>query len=348
MAATSIRHPADEHYTTIFNRSTGFFARVEDVGYGEPFWSKHGPELLDISVTDWCDRLCTTCYRASTKTGLHMSVSDYRRILCQAASCGVLQVALGGGNPNQHPYFPELLRIAWEEYGIVPNYTTNGRGLDSRVLAATKRYCGAAAISYYHPIREFEAGLHKLCDSGSTVNVHFVLNSDSIREACAWFDAPPRFLQHVNAVIFLNYKPVGRGAAESLLLRNSAAWDAFIDLALSHRGMFRVGFDSCMVSGLARAKGADPLWLESCEAARFSMYVSEQLLAYPCSFMEGQLPGTRVTAGNLLQIWRYAPTFRLARERLRFPSCGGCSCLSSCRGGCPVFKQINLCDSRAA
>jgi MoaA/NifB/PqqE/SkfB family radical SAM enzyme len=52
------------------------------------------------------------------------------------------QVALGGGNPNQHPDFIEILRLTREDYGIVPNYTTNGRGLSDTVLEATRRYCG--------------------------------------------------------------------------------------------------------------------------------------------------------------------------------------------------------------
>ena len=54
------RYPA-EHYLTLFNPDTGFFIRAEEPGHDEPFWSAHGPEMLDISITNWCDRECELC-----------------------------------------------------------------------------------------------------------------------------------------------------------------------------------------------------------------------------------------------------------------------------------------------
>src|ERR1700690_759264 len=97
-----VRHYKREHYSTFFNPNTGFFARVEEPNHEEPFWSKNGPELIDISITNWCDRECLLCYRRSHKSGKHMSLKDYEVIMRQAKQMRVLQVALGGGNPNQH------------------------------------------------------------------------------------------------------------------------------------------------------------------------------------------------------------------------------------------------------
>jgi radical SAM protein with 4Fe4S-binding SPASM domain len=76
----------------------------------------------------------------------HISLSDYEEIIRQAQSLHVFQVALGGGNPNQHPQFPEILRLTREKYGIVPNYTTNVRGRTPLVIEATAKYCGAVAV----------------------------------------------------------------------------------------------------------------------------------------------------------------------------------------------------------
>lgn len=44
-----IREYPEQHYKTLFNQRTGFFMRLEDDGYPEPFWAEEGPELLDIS-----------------------------------------------------------------------------------------------------------------------------------------------------------------------------------------------------------------------------------------------------------------------------------------------------------
>lgn len=60
-----------------------------------------------------------------------MSISDYKSVIDQAAEMGTFQVALGGGNPNQHPDFIEMLEYTRSK-GIVPNYTTNGLGLSAR------------------------------------------------------------------------------------------------------------------------------------------------------------------------------------------------------------------------
>ena len=116
------RHFERQHYSVIFDTHSGFFARAEDAGWPEPSWAESGPELMDIGITNWCDRGCECCYRRSHPNGVHMEVSDYRTVVRQAARLGVLQVALGGGNPNQHPCFAEIVACTRDEYGIVPSY----------------------------------------------------------------------------------------------------------------------------------------------------------------------------------------------------------------------------------
>jgi MoaA/NifB/PqqE/SkfB family radical SAM enzyme len=128
-----MRRYQDLGYTTLFNPLTGFFARIEETGKSEPFWAPNGPELLDISITSWCDKECDFCYRSAGTDGKHMPLDDYCRLIDMAASIGVYQVALGGGNPNQHPNFIEILEYT-QRKEIVPNYTTNGRGLTAEII----------------------------------------------------------------------------------------------------------------------------------------------------------------------------------------------------------------------
>jgi hypothetical protein len=77
-ASFVVKRFSHEHYTAIFNPNSGFFARIEDAGHDEPFWAEHGPELLDIAITNWCDRGCSFCYRKSDESGSHMSVDAFR------------------------------------------------------------------------------------------------------------------------------------------------------------------------------------------------------------------------------------------------------------------------------
>lgn len=343
-ASMILKRFPDQRYTAMFNPHSGFFARVEDVGAPEPFWAHQGPELLDIAITNWCDRGCFFCYRKSNEAGRHMNVADYREVIRQAHEMHAFQVALGGGNPNQHPEFTEILRLTREDFGIVPNYTTNGRGLTKHVLEATARHCGAVAVSAYAPYRETADAIEQLVASGVTTNVHFILSSRSIDTAIAWLDDPPPFLAKAHALVFLNYKPIGRHADERLLANRSPRLEEFFQRATTAHLPWRIGFDTCTITGLARFGRAADFSLEGCDAGRFSLFVSEDLRVYPCSFMvEAGYEGIPLRETTLAEIWRTHPDFALIREQHASGGCGDCHTPKHCLGGCPIFPQMNLC-----
>jgi radical SAM protein with 4Fe4S-binding SPASM domain len=335
-----------QQYTAMFNPHSGFFARIEDVGVQEPFWAEHGPELLDIAITNWCDHGCFFCYRKSDEMGRHMPVDDYRAVIEQAQAMHAFQVALGGGNPNQHPDFVEILRLTREEYGIVPNYTTNGRGLSEAVLDATQRYCGAVAVSAYAPYRETAHAIELLTARNIPTNVHFILSSRSIDTAIAWLQEPPAFLAPAHALVFLNYKPIGRHADEQLLANRSPRIEEFFRIATSVRHPWRIGFDTCTITGLARFGNAHEVSLEGCDAGRFSLFVSEDLKVYPCSFMvEAGYEGIPLRGTTLREIWQQHPAFVRIRAQHAAGGYAECQTPTHCLSGCPLFPQMNLCPS---
>lgn len=339
-----VSHHKKQHYSTFFNPNTGFFARVEAPGYEEPFWSWDGPELMDISITNWCDKGCALCYRKSDESGRHMSLANYEIIIKQARQMNVLQVALGGGNPNQHPDFCEILRLTVEKYGIVPNYTTNGRGLTDTVLEATQKHCGAVAVSAYYPYVETRDAINLLKKFRIKTNIHFILSNQSIDTAISWLNHPPDFLSNINALIFLNYKPIGRYSNEKLLLKHSPRVEEFFSLATDRKHKFRIGFDTCTVTGIARYTQTSPITYEGCDAGRFSMFVSEDMRVYPCSFMvEAGYEGALLEEKSLIEIWKEHQSFRKIRTDHQSGSCSTCQTPDLCLSGCPLFPEINLC-----
>lgn len=332
----------NQGYKVIFNQKTGLLIRLENKNSTEPFWCENGPELIDISITNWCDRECGFCYKESARTGNHMEISNYRKIIKQAAQMKVLQVALGGGNPNQHPEFCDILRMTREEFNVVPSYTTNGRGINTDVLIASKKYCGAVAVSAYEPFEETFIAARQLIDQGIRTNLHFLLTSKTIGTAIQWLRDPPVILSRVNAIIFLNYKSVGRNPNPELLLKNSQDVPTFFRLA-QEKYPFKLGFDSCSISGITRFMNVSPIFVERCEASRFSMYVSEDMKMYPCSFMVNVIEGVPITEENIRVTWRSHVSFTRIRELLRTNNCMKCFVYGTCFGGCPVFKEINMC-----
>lgn len=333
-------------YSTFFNARTGFFARIPDKEKAEPFWSPHGPELMDISITNWCDKGCAFCYKSSTKNGSHMALRDYKRVIDQAAEMGTFQVALGGGNPNQHPDFEEILDYT-KMKGIVPNYTTNGRGLTDSILDATSRNCGAVAVSAYPPYTETAETIRRLADRKIKTNVHFIIDSESIDTAIDWLQHPPEFLSTINALVFLNYKPSGRKVFEEKLLRNSPRVDEFFKLATSANAKLKVGFDACCVSGVFARTGASTSLVDACDAGRFSLYVAEDLKVYPCSFQSGLVDGDTLSdETSLLDIWHNSENVRSFRRYFASDRCGGCSHRKTCMNGCPIFDKLVVCGNR--
>lgn len=348
-AAFIVKRFGNEHYTAIFNPNSGFFARVEDSGHDEPFWADHGPELLDIAITNWCDLDCSFCYRKSDESGTNITLENYEEIVRQAQRMHVFQIALGGGNPNQHPQFAEILRLTREKYGIVPNYTTNGRGLTSTVIDATAKHCGAVAVSAYPPYHETSTAIKLLRSFGITTNVHFILTSKTVDTAIEWLNSPPSFLELANAIVFLNYKPVGRFADERLLLNKSPRIEEFFKLATRERRGFRVGFDTCSITGLARFGNAPEISMEGCDAGRFSLFVSEKMEIYPCSFMvEAGYRGIPFEDASLADIWRNHEVFKKIRGKHAVQGCADCTTPRQCLSGCPLFPQMNLCQKNCS
>ena len=333
-------------YTSFFNPDTGFAARVPDDENKEPFWSPHGPELMDISITNWCDKGCVFCYKSSNIRGHHMALADYKMVIDQAAEMRTFQVALGGGNPNQHPDFIEILKYTRDK-GIVPNYTTNGRGLTDEILTVTSETCGAVAVSAYPPYDETAETISRLANQNIKTNVHFILDSSSVDTAIDWLKSPPEFLAKINALIFLNYKPSGRKVFEEKMLRNSDRLDEFFQLATSDVPSVKVGFDACCVSGVFQRTNANVSLVDACDAGRFSLYVSEDLAVHPCSFQGGLHAGDKLTAENTLNdIWMNSENMKSFRDYFASDTCGGCSHRKTCMNGCPIFEDLVVCGNR--
>lgn len=275
-----------------------------------------------------------------------MALSDYKSVIDQAADMGTFQVALGGGNPNQHPDFVEMIEYTRSK-GVVPNYTTNGRGLTEEIIVATAKTCGAVAVSVYEPFVEAAEAIRKLTDAGIKTNVHFILDAFSVDTAIEWLNDPPEFLSPINALIFLNYKPSGRRVFEERLLRHSDRLDEFFALATAPREGIKVGFDACCVSGLFARSDANHALVDACDAGRFSVYVSEDMRVYPCSFQAALAEGDRLGDGRSLHdIWMNSPNIGSFRDYFASQTCGGCPHRKSCMNGCPIFEDLVVCGNR--
>lgn len=283
------------HFRTAFDTETGAYVRsgiIDEEGNDtdkDPFMASF-PHLIDVGIMGHCihgkDGLCAKagigCYQSGASIEQpNMSVEDFEWIAKQCKGrCN--QLALGGrGDPDQHEYFEELLKIT-RENDLVPNFTTSGYRLTPKLAKICKKYCGAVAVSWYRNDYTLNA-TRTLIENGVKTNIHYVLGNNSIDEAISRLKHDD-FPNGINAVIFLLHKPVGQGSVGNMISREDPCVTLFFEL-LEAGHPYKVGMDSCCVPGaLNYCKYVAQESLDTCEGGRFSCYISSDMKMVPCSF----------------------------------------------------------------
>ena len=270
----------------------------------------------------------------------NMSVDHFRWIAEQCKGrCN--QLALGGrGDPDQHEYFEELLKIS-RANTLVPNFTTSGYGMTPEIASLCKQYCGAVAVSWYRSEYTINA-VKMLMKEGVKTNIHYVLGRNSIDEAIRRL-RDNEFPEGINAVIFLLHKPAGQGTkANVLTAKDERVAEFFAQVDAPHP--FKVGMDSCNVPGaLNFCKRIIPQSLDTCEGGRFSCYIGADMIMVPCSFDQGKKYQVSLADMTIEEAWN-SEAFDRFRNKLK-RACPDCKKRELCMGGCPLMPKIVLCES---
>jgi len=104
------------------------------------------PCLVDLKITDYCSYNCKYCYQGSSTKGNHASLEYIKEVLNSLAKMEVFEIAIGGGEPTEHPEFKTILKMAKDRH-ITPNFTTR----NLKYLVANSEYLsdyiGKVAVS---------------------------------------------------------------------------------------------------------------------------------------------------------------------------------------------------------
>lgn len=112
---------ADGNARIYFNRDNG--TKIRLTTDNSDYIKSSVPELVDLKITEWCDKDCAFCYQDSSKKGKHGNVKTIKSIIKNLADVGVFEIAFGGGEPTSHPKFVDILEYT-NSLGIIPNTTT--------------------------------------------------------------------------------------------------------------------------------------------------------------------------------------------------------------------------------
>lgn len=106
---------------------------------------------------------------------------------------------------------------------------------------------------------------------------------------------------------------------------------------------YAIGFDSCTIPGIVNInKKIIKETIEPCEAARFSCYISSELIMTPCSFDVEFKYGESLESKSIAEVWD-SDKFDSFRNNHRY-RCNGCLKRLDCMGGCPLMPEIILCN----
>lgn len=348
----------DKDFISFFNETTGHYVRSGIIKNGvesaeDPFMASF-PELLDVGIMGHCRHgqsgLCLQAGVECYQDGLHanapnMALEDFEEIVRQCRG-KTYQIALGGcGDPDQHKHFADILETC-HQAGIVPNFTTSGLGLNSELAQLCKKHCGAVAVSWYRSTYTLRA-IDLLFQADVKTNIHYVVSNSTIEEAVTRLKERS-FPVGVNAIVFLLHKPVGLGSQAQVLKCDDLRVKEFLELACGGNHGYKIGFDSCSIPGLiSQSIDVNQDSVDTCEGARWSAYITSDMLMLPCSFdNQSKRWAVDLRSHTIQEAWD-SSVFEDFRRYFR-QSCPDCEHRSACMGGCPICREVVLCPGHTS
>lgn len=105
------------NYTVYLNTTNGTKIRKNNLDYFEPEW----PESADIKITNCCKHSCSMCHENSTPDGKHADIINAKFI---ETLHPYMELAIGGGNPLEHPDLEAFL-YKCKDLKLIPSMTVH-------------------------------------------------------------------------------------------------------------------------------------------------------------------------------------------------------------------------------
>lgn len=180
-----------------------------------PYEKASRPELVDVKITDRCAHGCAFCYQGSTPDGEDAPLDRVKQIIDTLAEAGVFEMAIGGGEPTEHPDFAEILLYAAAK-GVTPNFTTfsDAWAGDEAIVAAIKQVgrkrdgigIGVSVLSE-KDIAKLEAVRDAVGDRAQVIGQTVV----GVAPVAVTSRLVRAIAESGNSVLLLGYKSTGRG-----------------------------------------------------------------------------------------------------------------------------------------
>ena len=189
----------------------------------KPITELEYPEFYDIKITGKCQGQCPWCYMDSKIDDQNYD-NAVEKVLKffgpMDSNQRPFQVAIGGGEPTEHPLFIDLLKT-FKELDIEPNYTTNGMFMAHdniekyKIFDATKEYCGGVAVSCHpHLKRYWESAAYRFSLDDIKLNFHIIISDKESIDS--FVDIYNDWNKYVDYFVLLPYGNIGRAPKKEI------------------------------------------------------------------------------------------------------------------------------------
>jgi radical SAM protein with 4Fe4S-binding SPASM domain len=318
------------------------------------------PETVHWAITYQCANHCVDCYAARNhhQYATAMNTQDALRTVDLLANWGVLQLAVGGGEPLLRADLPVIIKHA-SENGLIVHLTIGQDRVETSVLTklATGLTCLQLGINAQQLMTCPDTVVSRLSllvqqakDLGLQTGANLIMQRTTLGQLSYLIELLA--VTGVERIVLLRYKPP---ASVLRWKKEKPTPEVLLDLErllpqfqfIYPHIQFRV---DCGLSFMQRHQptvAAATAGIYGCTAAQRILALTPDGSVFPCS----QLVQPPFQAGNILHddpaaLWSQAKifkTYRSFRDKTVFKQsqCGICSAQKHC-GGCRVFAADAL------
>ncbi len=320
---------------------------------------------LKIELTHKCNLNCLHCSSdASSSNFLEIGVKDCFRILKEAISMGVEQVAFSGGEPFLWDGLDEAINIAKIGGLDVSIYTSgNVDEISSKLLKINKIGVKKCVFSIFGKSASLHERITRVSGSfditidaikiaeeiGLTTELHFVPFSNNYHELEDIAILGKNL--GISCISVLRFVPQGRG---HLLKKRVLSKLQNLELKRIIERLRKKGFE------IRTGSPYNFLMLNDqpkCSSGIDRLILGPDLRIYPCDAFKqikaeevvGTLAGSSVNGSSLLNCWKNSPFLQAVRNYLTTPffkTCASCKALEKCLSGCLAQKVLITYDFR--
>jgi organic radical activating enzyme len=264
------------NYWTLFNYKTGYKVRLSlESGEAVTPTRSSVPDLIDVKITDFCRQGCSFCYQNSKSDGGDADPNAIWTLAEEAASNGVFEMVLGGGEPTQHREFSTLIDGLFD---IPINISFTTRRHDWFDTIDMQRLVSFAYS--YNDYEDLQELVRKLGQRNiSRVNVQFLLGTLLIEDLTQAL----KFLAANNIdFTLLGFQQIGRGQTyiASPYSDAGAILEIIMSLQGNNSGSSKFGINETLAKQWKDALKSSGVGDVFYDTGRFSMYFDAVSSAY--------------------------------------------------------------------